>query len=273
MNIVTGERIQQLCDIYFGLQEDFDYNPVIKPQTNKHFNLNNLNSEIENPYYIFCYSHRINDLSSKIHLFKNKFILITHNSDGEIKECEEVLHILNNHNLDKWYAQNTCFENPKLKFIPIGIANSQWGHGNIFFFQNKSLHFYSNKVKNVYFNFNIDTNKNKREICFNSLKNKLEWLNNVSPQDNIARLSQFKFCICPEGNGFDTHRLWESLYLKTIPIVVKSDFTSILEKNNIPIIILNSWDDFDENELIYNISLFENDNYKRIINFSCNYLQ
>jgi len=273
MNIVTGERIQQLCNIYFGFQEDFDFNPLIKQQTNKHFNLNSLNTEIENPYYIFCYSHRINDLSGKIHLLKNRFILVTHNSDGEIRECSDVLHILKFSNLDKWYAQNLCFEHPKLNFLPIGIANSQWQHGNLNFFKHQNLYYYSNKIKNVYFNFNIDTNKNKRAICFDSLKNKLEWLNNVSPQENIFRLSEYKFCICPEGNGVDTHRLWEAIYLKTIPIVIKSEFTTILEKNGIPIIVINSWDDFDETTLIYNISLFENENYQKIINFGTDYLE
>ena len=47
------------------------------------------------------------------------------------------------------------------------------------------------------FNFNIDTNKAKRGICFESLKNKLVWLNNVSPSENVIRLSEYKFCICP----------------------------------------------------------------------------
>ena len=272
MNIVTGERIQQLCNIYLGFQEDFDYNPVIKQQPNKQLNLNNLHNEIENPYYIFCYSHRIVELSRKIHLLKNKFILVTHNSDGEIRECSEVLHILNNTNLDKWYAQNLCFEHPKLNFIPIGIANSQWQHGNLDLFKHKKLYYYSNKIKNVYFNFNIDTNKNKRSICFHSLKNKLEWLNNISPQENIFRLSEYKFCICPEGNGVDSHRLWEAIYLKTIPIVIKSEFTQILEKNGIPIIVIDTWDDFDETKLIYNTALFENENYQKIINFRTDYL-
>ena len=272
MNIVTGEKIQQLCNIYFGFQEDFDFNPIIKQQSDKHFNLNNLNTEIENPYYVFCYSHRINELSDKIHLLKNKFVLVTHNSDVEVIECSEVLHILYYCNLDKWYAQNLCFEHPKLFFLPIGIANSMWNHGNLNIFNNeKILQNSNNKSKNIYFNFNIDTNKNKRELCFDSLKNKLEWLNNVSPEDNILRLSEYKFCICPEGNGCDTHRLWEALYVKTIPVVFKSDFTTILEKNGIPIIVINSWGDFDESKLTYNNSLFENENYQKIINFSDNY--
>ena len=41
MNIITGEKIQQLCDIYLGIQGDFNFNPVISNQTSKHiFKLN-----------------------------------------------------------------------------------------------------------------------------------------------------------------------------------------------------------------------------------------
>jgi len=121
-----------------------------------------------------------------------------------------------------------------------------------------------NKSKDIYFNFNIDTNKNKRSICFNSLKNKLEWLNTVSPQENIIRLSQYKFCICPEGNGVDTHRLWEALYLKIVPIVIQSEFTTILEKNKIPLVILNNWDDLNINDLKYEDYNFNDEFFLKI---------
>ena len=266
--IVTGEKIQQLCDVYFGFNEDFDYNPIIKKQTSKHFNLNNLNIEIHNPYYIFCYTHRVKELSKKIHLFKNNFALVTHNSDGEIRYEPEILNILNCPKLDKWYSQNICIENPKLHFLPIGIANSQWVHGNINIFNNEAIkNNSSNKTKNIYFNFNIDTNKVKRSKCFDILKNKLVWLNNVSPSENMVRLSQYKFCICPEGNGVDSHRLWEALYLKTVPIVINSEFTNILQKNNIPLVILNSWDELDETKLNYNDHDFNNSEFLKISDF------
>jgi len=268
MNIVTGEKIQQLCDIYLGLNYDFEFNPLINNQKDKHFNFDNLIEEYDNPYYIFCYSHMINTLSDKIHLLKNKFILVSHNSDGEIRENTEVLNILQNSNLEKWYGQNICFQHEKLRFIPIGIANSQWSHGNLHNFENVLL---NNKSNNVYFNFNIHTNINKRQICYESLYNKLHWLDNVSPHDNIKRLSTYKFCICPEGNGVDTHRLWEALYLKTIPIVIRSEFTNILEQNEIPLVILNRWDEFDENKLVYDITLFDNAKFKRLLDFSSSY--
>ena len=90
-----------------------------------------------------------------------------------------------------------------------------------------------NKVidsKQIYFNFNIDTNKIKRQVCFNQLKNKLIWCNNLSYLDYLKLLKEYEFCICPEGNGVDTHRLWECLYLKVVPIVIKSEFTNILIK-------------------------------------------
>jgi hypothetical protein len=116
----------------------------------------------------------------------------------------------------------------------------------------------SNKSQLIYFNFNVDTNKTKRMRCFDSLKNKIEWLKNVTPSENIVRLSHYSFCICPEGHGVDTHRLWEALYLKTVPVVIKSDFTSILQKNNIPLVVLNSWDDFNLDDLNYNTFDFEN---------------
>ena len=103
----------------------------------------------------------------------------------------------------------------------------------------------------MYFNFNIQTNKAKREPCFNALKHKLEWLPLISPRDNMKRLASYKFSICPEGNGVDTHRLSECYYLKVIPIVMMSPFIKSLQKYNVPMIILNSWEDLDVNTLEY----------------------
>ena len=252
MNILSGEKIQQLCDIYLGFDEDFRYNPVIKQQYSKQVNLNSLTKSFNNPYKIFCYTHLINTLSEKIHLFENDFILITHNSDFCIEKNNDVLKILSCIKLVKWFSQNILFNHEKLFFIPIGLANSQWKHGNIRFLNDliklDNLHY---KIKKSYFNFNINTNVNKRQLCYNSLKNKLIWLPLVTPNENLIRLKEHEFCICPEGNGVDSHRLWECFYLKVVPVVLESDFTNILKSLNIPILVLNNWDDFDENNLNY----------------------
>lgn len=267
--IITGEKIQQLCDIYLGTNDDFNWNPQIRNQTSKHFVINDIHTKYNNPYLIFCYGYNISILSKKIGFFTNNFILVTHNSDVEIRDTNEVQDILKCEKLEKWYGQNICFEHPKLHFLPIGIANSMWAHGNLSLFQNelfmKNLHM---KSKKIYFNFNIDTNKSKREICFNELKDKLVWLQNVSPLDNLSRLKEYEFCVCPEGNGVDTHRLWECLYLKVVPIVIKSEFTHILLKNNIPLVVLNRWEELDINTLNYNNHNFDDLKFKNVIDIN-----
>jgi hypothetical protein len=273
-NIITGEKMQQLCDIYLGDFEDFIYNPVISHQKSKHIYLDSINEYFNNPLYIFCYSHKITLLSQKIHFFQNNFILITHNSDFDIKETSEVFDILNCTKMLKWYAQNVCFYNSKLKLLPIGFANSQWEHGNLMLFND--INFITNlsiKTSKVYFNFSINTNKSKRQICYDSLVNKITWLEPINAIDNLKRLSTFEFCICPEGNGVDTHRLWECLYLKVVPIVIKSEFTEILLKNGIPLLVLDKWDNFDINNLNYNIYDFNNEELNNILNFTSNYIK
>jgi hypothetical protein len=109
--------------------------------------------------------------------------------------------------------------------------------------------------------------------CFNRLKHKLEWLNEVPPRENIQRLSEYEFCICPEGNGVDTHRLWEALYVKTIPIVIKSDFTDILLENSVPIVVLDDWSQLDESNLDYSNYNLDNNSIRRIMNFTDSYIK
>lgn len=265
--IITGEKIQQICDIYLGFDDDFRFNPVISKQNFKHCSLNSLTKPFDNPQKIFCYSHRIDKLSSVIHLFQNDFVLITHNSDGEIRQSADVITILNCDKLLKWFGQNICFEHPKLCLLPIGLANSQWPHGNLYAFHN--IRFSSmNKTNLVYFNFNIQTNKTKRQPCYDILKNKLEWLETIDPDEHHKRLSKYQFCICPDGNGIDTHRLWECLYLHVVPVVVKNEFTILLAAKNIPLYVLDSWENFDSNSLNYSDFDFESKELHELLDFS-----
>lgn len=67
----------------------------------------------------------------------------------------------------------------------------------------------------------------------------------------LENLSKCYFSVCPMGNGFDTLRFWESLMVKSIPIVLAHDFYEnlLFQYPNIPIIILQSWDELDTLEL------------------------
>ena len=59
--MISGELIQELCDVYCGHHSDFDYNLRIALQTVKHIHLERICQPWNNPPRIFCYSHRVKE--------------------------------------------------------------------------------------------------------------------------------------------------------------------------------------------------------------------
>ena len=143
--------------------------------------------------------------------------------------------------------QNILFEHPKLLLIPIGIANSMWAHGSLNAFNiQKTLI----KSKDIYFFFNLYTNKNERFECYNEiLKKGLSFGKQMNYYDYIKDLSLYKYAICPPGNGVDCHRLWECLYLDVIPILKRSIFTEKIAKS-FKCVIVDKWEDLSIEKLM-----------------------
>ncbi len=241
-NLIQGEQIQNLADMYVGFQHNFDCNPYIKTQTSKHLLINNINRNIDNPQVIFFYPHNIQHLPILITYFLNRFVLIMHNSDQNI--TNDYVDLLTNPKIIKVFAQNVCVDNDNIIPLPIGIANTMWPHGNISCFDNIE----TIKTKKIFFGFSINTNFNARSNCHNSLKNKLEFDSKSRPfKEYLIELAKHKFCICPVGNGMDTHRLWECFYLKIVPIVLDIPFYRILLKNyNLPLLIVDKWENISD---------------------------
>ena len=241
-DIITGERFQQMTKLYCGTQSYFNFNPVISRDLSKCLDMNLLTTSFDNPDIIFCYSHQLSLFRSKLQYFNKPFTLITHNSDENI--TDKYLDIIQSEKIIKWYCQNKMIEHPKLHFIPIGIANSMWTHGNLDNLMDV-IQFPLNKVNNFYFNFSVSTNKNERENCKNELEKKgFVFMPNLDYHNYLKTLSSYKFAICPPGNGIDCHRIWECYYLGVIPILKRSIFTEQLSYH-FPCIILNDWNDFE----------------------------
>ena len=240
---INGERFQQLADMYLGTADDFLYNPRIFEQMEKHQILEDIDSKFNNPPILFLYAHLLKSFEQKVKFFANPFTLITHNSDYNLMDSDPVVQkILDSDNLVCWWGQNLCFIHPKMRILPIGLANTMWDHGKIENFTNVS----TNKTEDIYFNFNIHTNREKREQCYNVLKTQLPFLPMLPVAENVKRLAQYKWCICPEGNGVDTHRLWEAMYLGCVPIVLKSPFIDTLMHytgGELPIYVIDAWSD------------------------------
>ena len=197
-----------------------------------------------------------NDIIDKLNLFKNKFILLTHNSDHYFKK-EHLSLFEKVPNLQKIYTQNCEVEDERVTPIPIGLANSKWPHGNLNIF-NEVLNLEIKKDKEIYFNFNPGTNKKERGECIQKIRRKrIKWLPKMNYPNYLRTLKSHQFGISPPGNGVDCHRLWECLYMKVVPICKRSFLTEHFSKI-FPIIILDDWNDLDINKLNYDDYSWEN---------------
>jgi hypothetical protein len=178
-----------------------------------------------------------------------RYKLITHNSDLPIND--KVKNYLEDENLVSWYGQNINWNHKKLISIPIGIANEIWEHGNENHI-NEARKEKKQKKNLIYCSFDISTNYVERLKCLNSMKkNNLIMDQRLPFKEYLLSLSESYFSLSPNGNGIDCHKIWESLYLKTIPVVTKS--INIDFYNDLPIYVIEDWDKFDVNILNENL--------------------
>jgi len=56
------------------------------------------------------------------------------------------------------------------------------------------------------------------------------------------------FVLCPQGNGIDTHRVWEALQLGSVPVVRSSPLDSLY--GQFPIVILDEWEELKSCEVL-----------------------
>lgn len=234
--IITGEKFQFLADIVLGSPSSLYWNPNNVQFSKNIENINRINT-IDNFKSIFVFTH---DLEYIDRFNINDKILITHNSDHEINK---------NYNAKLHLAQNCYIKDNNIIPIPIGIENKQWFDHNILFDVRKMN---INKSKHIYFFFNLNTHPSRKN-CFDKLISKIDFNVARNKKDYFIELAKHKYAICPRGNGLDTHRIWECLYLNVIPIVIKNDFINI---DHLPIIVLNDWNDINTiSDEFYNIKL------------------
>jgi hypothetical protein len=120
--------------------------------------------------------------------------------------------------------------------------------------------------------FRRSTDKDRRSnlsINRNTISNNISNKNFISvfQSDSISyfkEIGKYKFVICPEGNGIDTHRLWETLYSKGIPIVEDNE---LMRKKceGLPILWTKDYSELTEEYL--------NQKYEEILNTEYDFSQ
>lgn len=147
-------------------------------------------------------------------------VLITHNSDIAITEK---IYKHKPPSVKVWFAVNVEYKADDLIPIPLGCENkrSPGYSGDM-----KVINQYANdrlpRPHLCFLNCNPRTWKEVREPLIEKFKEE-PWVHYEPygcPFDRTMELTRAsKFVLCPRGNGIDTHRFWEAVYLGAIPVV------------------------------------------------------
>jgi hypothetical protein len=201
---------------------------------------------VHNPCIVYTHTFYVKGLFDMLKDINNKFIVVTHN-------CDTNVNFLPPDNVIKWYSQNVNIIDERIDSLPIGLENSRW------FVHEKKIERMISKLQEprnyknlVYVNHNIATNPAKRLKPYQVVEGK-SWAtiakgtNGSGFAEYIDNIYNHKFVVCPDGNGIDTHRLWETLYMGSIPIVKKS--INSFFYTELPICFVVDWDEVTEDFL------------------------
>ena len=125
-------------------------------------------------------------------------------------------------NIIKWYSQNMDIENDNFfTSLPIGLERKRWSNGNKHILIDNMKNISYEKEYLLYCNFTVRNNIDLRHNILEKVKTLPNVLiRNITDFKTYAEdIKKSKFVLCPTGNGIDTHRAWETLYLGSIPIL------------------------------------------------------
>jgi len=266
--ILNGNNFAIKSDLIFSeiiekkklsiIKSQFDIEII--DENNEHIFYRRKNFTISSNQLIFTNTMSVELLFSYLKKLKNieNLKIITHQTDIPINKK---LFSKKSKNVSAWFSPNIAYNHPQLFALPLGIAND---------FSTKNLtykHFdnFNNNLKKeekMYINFVINTNFSKRKDLYDKFSNK-NWVSldkpNLTLKQYRNKLIQHKYILCPPGNGIDTHRLWETLYLGSIPVVEENQFNNYYK--NLPIITYKNLEELSLESLN---SKFKNLNFDNI---------
>jgi len=206
------------------------------------------------------------DLSQLKEISKSELlnkVWIFHNSDLQFGNKEHRL--LKKIKPKICFSTNVVMNNKYICNIPIGLENKKYSIHHLFYIDllknlKKKL-----KKNKILYGFNETHYVRKK---YKRILKQIELCKETSGWHNLIYrliLKKYKFVFCPRGNGYDTHRIWEAMYSKTMPILIKDKFNTFYYKNKFPIMMINSIYDLkklNENKL----EKFYRKNYKKFKN-------
>ena len=197
---------------------------------------------------LFVYTHALDGFVEHVwpRLEGDGYVLITHNSDDVVNDARAAWIDRTGTKLRRWFAQNALASHPKLVPLPIGIANSMWRHGNLRALDRAVVcHAGEPKRKLLFVQFDPSTHPERRAalgaVSAAFPDRRFRPYERRRFRSYLSELAAHRFCLCPRGNGVDTHRFWESQYLDVIPVVRRSAGAEHWQASGLPVLIVDDW--------------------------------
>ena len=238
--LVRGENFYKLADVvlnYYGKEVSDQYC-------------------LKDGDVVYCDTHRLIDYADWLSNFKD-LTIITHNSDGSIVEDSSRFDDIDYRKLKNcykvWFAQNCKVNKDNIIPLPIGFENIRWDLSGIKRKTYSSLSLDIEPDGLVYLNVgSINTNYQHRKDCYDKCQS-MDFIKIDEPKYNyyeyMKHMLNYKFVICPYGNGIDCHRNWEVLFLNRIPIMISGPLEKIYR--GFPVLFVDDWLDLKDIDLEY----------------------
>ena len=184
------------------------------------------------------------------------FYLVTGVSDFPIDERFRVF--LNRGKIIKWFGHNITISHPKCIKLPIGFDENERCRGGpadgeggdqqlLEELYNQRKNFRDKKDKLLVTHIGNTHSSRKNVTKYFEDKNFADFIGKKIFEEYMKKINEYKFVLCPRGNGEDTHRFWEVSLMGSIPVVERNGLADFFGK--FPCIIVNKFSDVNEKRL------------------------
>lgn len=244
VQLFAGEDFQSLCDCTLLTREKYEYHRFLTEYVPKEslLFLEETWSTHRDATRVFAYTDSIEEAVRRTcDYFNGPRLFMIHNGDGEVS-LETIAPLLEKFPQIQVFLQNNTLEHPRIRSLPMGVQNKMWRPFAPFISYSPSYDLASKTIRVLSSHFG-DSHPIRKEIM-----DKVSSMNQdglcILPRcecsEYLEKTKRSIFSICPRGNAQDTHRLWETLYSYTVPVVVDCPFIRQLKKTlpNLPFCIV-----------------------------------
>lgn len=289
MQVITGQALSDMCDYSFGDQRaSWDSNLIggfmkSANATNQEFlvkakefegrimtlyidNIRLYPREVittsEDDKQIVFRLMLTNNLLALCSLLPNNgFIIFTGQEDTPIDE-----HIQLPLNVVKIYAVNALYNTDKVIPFPFGLQRQIGLNDNRLQVMKEMVEQDQTLIPNKLLYINCGIERNLERAPLRKFETN-DWVTTRFDKDSkffpydqyklfLRELERHKFVVCPKGHGFDTHRIYETLYRRRVPVMLDHPYFRRLLKG-FPVLYINAWNEITSELLQKHDNLYQ----------------